>query len=266
MAVTLCKHGSYLETGIVDMILAVDADLDLYERQKAEWEKFGVGVRRADTMHEAIAILKQTHGEEYLFIAISEDTVPNFWMELELMRDETESKIFVISSTFDSSKKACVIQLGANSYDQYGKSARENVRIAYELLKRDNHNDKLRDKILPVLVEGAIVVSPSRRTVYVNDAPLNLKRIEFDILEYFMHNRDIVLTHQQIFERVWGYDYEGDGDGHNLVWDHVYALRRRLEREAGLHGYITTVKDVGYRFSVPLPDQNRTARQPSNIF
>ena len=234
-------------------ILAVDADIDLYERQKVEWEKFGVGVRRADTMHEAIAILRQTHGEEYLFIAISEDTVPNFWLELKLMRDETTSKIFVISSTFDSAKKACVIRLGADAYDQYGKSARENVLIAIELLKRQNHQEELHDKILPVLVEGGIVVSPSRRTVYVNASPLNLKKIEFDILVYFMLNCDIVLTYQQIFERIWGYN-EGVSDEHSLVWDHVNALRRRLERAAGLRGYITNLKDIGYRFSVPLPD------------
>ncbi len=233
---------------IVYAILAIDANLDVFEQQAAEWRKLGVAMRRAGSMREAISIIKQTNSEEYLFIAINEDSIQDCLPKLRLLRDVTESRIFVISSTFDSSKKAYVIQCGANSYDQFGKSARENVRIAYEILKRQ-YRDERHGKKLPVLVEGDIIMSPPRRRVWVNDAPLDLMKTEFDVLEYFLYNRDIVLSHAQIYERVWGCAY--DDEGHKQVWKQVHYLRRHLEKAAGLQDYIVTVKDIGYRFSVP---------------
>ena len=66
---------------------------------------------------------------------------------------------------------------------------------------------------------------------------------EFELLDYMMHNQELVLTRDQIMGHVWNYDYEGES---RTIDMHVKTLRQKLE-EAGQ--YIKTVRGVGYRLS-----------------
>ena len=66
---------------------------------------------------------------------------------------------------------------------------------------------------------------------------------EFELLDYMMHNQELVLTRDQIMGQVWNYDYEGES---RTIDMHVKTLRQKLG-EAGQ--YIKTVRGVGYRLS-----------------
>ncbi len=63
---------------------------------------------------------------------------------------------------------------------------------------------------------------------------------EYDLLEYFIRNRNIALSRERLIEQVWGYDYEGDT---RTVDVHVASLRRKL----GLETELKTVYKLGYR-------------------
>jgi two-component system, OmpR family, response regulator ArlR len=75
-----------------------------------------------------------------------------------------------------------------------------------------------------------------------NGKVIELTKKEFDLLEYLMQNQEIVLTREQILEKVWGYDYYG---GTNVVDVYIKYLRDKLD-EPFEGKLIHTIRGVGY--------------------
>jgi DNA-binding response OmpR family regulator len=89
---------------------------------------------------------------------------------------------------------------------------------------------------------GDLIVDPSQRSVSRGGRAIDLTRREFELLEELVRHRGVVLSRQQLLERVWGYDFEVDG---NVVDVFVGYLRRKLEAE-GEPRMIHTVRGVGF--------------------
>lgn len=229
----------------MDIILAVDKDIEFYEQQKTEWLKYGIDMLRVDTMNEAIAML--TQGREYIFVGINEDSIPNYLSRMQIMRDATDLPIFVLTTNYSIGKKLMAMNQGVDVYDPFDAYIKTNVLIVLGMLKTHGRWTNRRVRNLPIHVAGGIILSPSRRKVLVGDNEVTLTKLEFDILRYFMNNHDIVLTYAQIYRKIWGGEY--DDDARNLVWQYVHTLRQKIDRAAGNHRYITNERDVGYRFA-----------------
>jgi DNA-binding response OmpR family regulator len=86
---------------------------------------------------------------------------------------------------------------------------------------------------------GDITLNPASRDVHRGDRPLALTVREFDLLEMLMQHANQVLTREAILNRVWGYDFAGDG---NIIEVYVRYLRNKL----GAPNPIGTVRGVGY--------------------
>lgn len=89
---------------------------------------------------------------------------------------------------------------------------------------------------------GDLEVNLDSCTVYVKKEKVELTNKEYQLLIYLMENRNIVLTRDQILERIWGFDYEGDI---RTIDTHIKMLRMDL-RSCG--NYIRTVRGMGYLF------------------
>jgi two-component system OmpR family response regulator len=76
---------------------------------------------------------------------------------------------------------------------------------------------------------------------------LELSRTEFNLLRYLLANVGTVLSKQQILDRVWRYDFDGDG---HVVETYISALRRRLDVGEG-PALIHTIRGVGYTLRDP---------------
>lgn len=87
-----------------------------------------------------------------------------------------------------------------------------------------------------------VVLFPTRYEVQVEDHPVELTKKEYDLLEYLIRNKHVVLDREQILREVWGYDYAGDS---NVVDVYVRYLRSKLD-ERFEQKYIHTVRGVGY--------------------
>src|SRR5437762_4372595 len=92
------------------------------------------------------------------------------------------------------------------------------------------------------LTVGDLVLDPLRRQVQRGARALELTKTEFDLLELLLHNAGIVLTRDQIYERIWGYDFETSSKSLDV---YISYLRRKTE-EAGEPRLIHTVRGVGY--------------------
>lgn len=78
--------------------------------------------------------------------------------------------------------------------------------------------------------------------VYVENKEIQLERKQFEILQYLMKNRNIVISRENILENIWGYDYYGSI---RVVDSQIKKLRKNLNSKAYL---IKTVFGVGYKF------------------
>ena len=99
----------------------------------------------------------------------------------------------------------------------------------------------------PVFVSEVLTVDDLQMNLHTKDVMRNGERIELSskeymLLEYLMQNKNIVLSREQIQERVWGYDFEG---GSNVVDVYIRYLRKKLDHE-NEKKLIQTVRGVGY--------------------
>jgi two-component system response regulator ArlR len=93
-----------------------------------------------------------------------------------------------------------------------------------------------------VLTAGIIRLDPVRRECWAKTQPLELTKKEFDLLQFLMENKNIVLKREVLLERIWGYDFAGET---NVVDVYIRYLRAKIEEPFDLK-LIFTVRGVGY--------------------
>lgn len=93
-----------------------------------------------------------------------------------------------------------------------------------------------------VLRFGDLELNTNTRQARRNDRLMDLTAKEYDLLEYFMRHPRQVLTREQIYDRVWGYDFGGES---NIIEVYVRYLRGKLEA-AGESRLLQTLRGVGY--------------------
>ena len=97
------------------------------------------------------------------------------------------------------------------------------------------------------LAAGDLVVDLTNYQVFQGGRPAALTYKEFELLRFLMTHAQTVFTREILLNRVWGYNYYG---GSRTVDVHIRRLRSKLDDDK--HGYIETVRNVGYRFTKPL--------------
>jgi two-component system, OmpR family, KDP operon response regulator KdpE len=93
--------------------------------------------------------------------------------------------------------------------------------------------------------DNYLTVDVSERKVLVNGNRLKLTPREFSLLALLVENPDRILTHKQVLEQIWGYEYVNDID---YVRIYVLHLRHKIEPEPSVPRYILTEPGVGYYF------------------
>lgn len=92
------------------------------------------------------------------------------------------------------------------------------------------------------LVFADLKLDPAARLAYRGDRSITLTAKEYDLLEMFMRHPNQVLTRDQIFDKIWGYDFGGES---NIIEVYIRYLRSKLEKN-GEPRLIETVRGVGY--------------------
>ena len=90
-----------------------------------------------------------------------------------------------------------------------------------------------------------LYVCPAKHIVTVDGEPVSLTLKEFEMLCVFLENRNVVLTRDQLLNKVWGYAFDGES---RTVDVHIRSLRQKLGEYADV---IETVRGIGYKLSEP---------------
>lgn len=95
---------------------------------------------------------------------------------------------------------------------------------------------------------GELELHRAEKTFYTNGSPINLTRKEYDLLEYFISNKNRVIGKDAIASHLWGDDMDM-ADSYDFIYSQVKNLRKKLAT-AGCGDYLKSVYGMGYKFSV----------------
>lgn len=160
---------------------------------------------------------------------------------LRRIRKSSDLPVIMLTAKDDVSDKVVGLDGGADDYVTKPFAIEELLARIRVALKRKNNNVK---KEVDIIKAGDLVLNKTRHRVTYKDEEIPLSKKEYDLLEYMMENRGIVLTREQLIEKVWGYDYYGDT---NVTDVYIRYLRAKIDQKYNLT-YIKTVRGVGYIF------------------
>ncbi len=163
-----------------------------------------------------------------------------------------DTPIIIVSARSEEVDVVVGIEVGADDYVAKPYRMRELVaRISALLRRRRGGEVPGRPPVTTplggdVLCVGDVALDPERHEVSVRGAPIELPLREFQVLRELLEHAGRVVSREELLERVWGLDYDGDS---RIVATLIGRLRARIEPDAELPTHITTIRGVGYRFN-----------------
>ena len=166
--------------------------------------------------------------------------VKNGYEVLREIRSKSDVPVIMLTARSDEIDALNGFDAGADDYVTKPFSPKLLVARIRAILKRSDSTAPR--SAADILSEGELSVDKGAHRVTVSGREVQLSVREFDLLVYFLENRGLALSREQILESVWDYDYFGDA---RTIDTHVKKLRSKLG-ECG--EYIHTIWGMGYKF------------------
>jgi two-component system alkaline phosphatase synthesis response regulator PhoP len=154
------------------------------------------------------------------------------------IRQRRDVPILMLTARDEDIDKIIGLEVGADDYMTKPFNPRELVARVKSILRRSTPERRASETA--EIRHGDLHVDAGRREVHIGDEEIQLAPKEFDLLWELLDHRGVVLTRDQLLERVWGYTFAGDT---RTVDVHVRQVRRKL----GDASPIVTVWGVGYK-------------------
>jgi two-component system alkaline phosphatase synthesis response regulator PhoP len=161
------------------------------------------------------------------------------------LRKTSAVPIIMITARGEEVDRVVGLELGADDYVTKPFSVRELMARIKAVLRRAGPDGKDADPNTVLNGPAGLQLQLESRLATVSGTPLDLTRLEFDLLHLFLLNAGIVLTRERLLEQAWGYDYMGDT---RAVDSAVKRLRARLRAVLPEADRIEAVRGVGYRW------------------
>ena len=218
-------------------ILVVDDESRMRKLVKDFLTKKGFQVIEAENGVEAVDIF---FGEKDIALIILDVMMPKMdgWEVCREIRQYSRVPIIMLTARGDERDELRGFELGVDEYIAKPFSPKILVARVQALLRRVNAATE------ETLEYGGIVLNRTAHEVLIEGEKIDLSFKEFELLSYFMENKDIALSREKILNHVWDYDYFGDA---RTIDTHVKKLRNKM----GKYGsYIKTIWGMGYKFEV----------------
>lgn len=219
-------------------ILVVDDESRMRKLVKDFLVKKQYEVLEAGDGEEAIEVF---FGNKDISLIILDVMMPKMdgWEVCKEIRKFSKVPIIMLTAKSEENDELKGFELGVDEYISKPFSPKILVARVDAILRRAN---KIGADM--TIEAGNIKVDKSAHIVKVNDKEIELSFKEFELLTYFIENKGIALSRENILNNVWNYDYFGDA---RTIDTHVKKLRSKL---GDCGDYIKTVWGMGYKFEV----------------
>ena len=160
------------------------------------------------------------------------------WETCREIRQYSQVPIIMLTARGSENDELKGFELGVDEYISKPFSPKILVARVQALLRRTNSIAEGN------LEYGGIVLNRSAHEVLIDGERIDLSFKEFELLTYFMENKDIALSRERILNHVWDYDYFGDA---RTIDTHVKKLRSKMGDKGK---YIKTIWGMGYKIEV----------------
>ena len=201
-------------------------------------------------------VLKATSGQEGLRLLFAQRpelvlldmVMPGMdgWETCNRIRDISDIPIIIITGKqTDEDEVVRGLDYGADDYLTKPVGRKELVARVRAMLRRAESPPSLEAKKGITYSDDFLTVDITERKVIVNGKQVKLTPREFRLFALLVENAGHILTHKQLLERVWGWEYIDDLD---YVRIYISHLRQKIEPDPALPKYIITEPGVGYYF------------------
>lgn len=211
-------------------------------------ERSGYEIVPAKNGEEALRLFEQQQGD--FDIALLDVMMPGIdgFAVCKKLREKSENLgIIMLTAKSQEMDKVRGLMLGADDYMTKPFSPSELVARVDAIYRRVSMANVAKRENEPI-ASGCFVLNPKSRTLTKNGVPIDLTQVEYQIMEYFLKNKNVALDRASILEHIWGDNYFGDI---KIVDVNIRRLRMKVEDEPSNPTYIQTIWGFGYKWQEP---------------
>ena len=221
-----------------ERILIVDDEIDIVNMIKEYFHLRGYHTMTAVSGKEA---LKKAEAQpDIILLDINMPDIDGITV-MKMIREHISCPILFLTASIEDADKIRGFAAGADDYivkpfslEELG--ARVSAHLRRELRRRSSAK---------LNFDGDFVIDYSERTVFFKNKQIALAKKEFDIVELLSQNTGQVFDKERIYERIWGYDSDGES---SVVAEHIRRIRAKFAVN-GIKPYVETIWGVGYKWA-----------------
>ena len=223
-------------------ILIIEDDLDICLIEETYLQ---AAMYQTTTLHNGLnieALLQKEHFDLVL-LDIMLPGIDGYEL-CKIIRRLSDIPIIMVTAKNQTIDKITGLNLGsddfiAKPFDPAELVARVNANIRqYNRLKKGQDEERIQ--------VGQLTILTKNWRVFKNNQELKLPHREFELLRFLALNPNIVFSKEELFEKIWGYDYVGDSA---TVTVHINRLREKIEENSKDPKILETIWGVGYRLN-----------------
>ena len=227
----------YKEGDFIKRILIIEDEVKIARFLQLELQHEGYEVNMSHDGREGLNMALENNYD----LLILDVMLPSLnGMEvLRRIRQTSNLPVIMLTAKDDVMDKVMGLDLGAQDYMTKPFAIEEllaRIRVLFKLKMPTATTCE-------VLRCGSLTLDPERYEVSYNHIPLALTKKEFELLQFLMLNKNLLLTREQVLEKVWGYDYLGDT---NVVDVYIRYLRNKIDQRFE-DKLIYTIRGMGYQ-------------------
>lgn len=215
-------------------ILIVEDEKNMQDIIAEYMQRGGHTCFTADDGVDALMILKN-NPMDLMILDIMMPHIDGFSV-CKMAREMSNLPIIMLTAKDNETDKLRGYEYGADDYMTKPFSPKILLAKANALLRRASVSSA------DTLSAGKITILPASHKVFLDGAEITLTHKEYELLYFFMSNPEQIFSREQLLNRIWGYDFEGNT---RTIDTHIKTLRRKLGSE-GTH--IVTLIRSGYKF------------------
>ena len=221
-------------------ILVVDDEERMVRFIRMNLEHDGYQVIEALNGKQAIDKLRDT--PDLILLDVMMPDIDGFEV-LETVRQVSTTPVIMLTAKGEEDDRVKGLELGADDYITKPFSPRELVSRVKAVLRRTEGATGSMHGLIEV--DERLRIDFDRREIWLEGKLVRLRPTEYRLLFHLVQNAGWVVSHDQLLQKVWGYEYR---DEPHYVRLYINYLRQKLEKDPSNPKYILTERGVGYRF------------------